>query len=146
MKNQVVNILLVEDNPADVRLTQEAFKECRQKVNIQVVDDGEKALAYVKKQGLFKDAPVPHMILLDLNLPKKNGYEVLQEIKEDPKLKKIPVAILTTSQAEEDIARTYNLHANCYLRKPVELDQFTRMIQSLEQFWFDFAQILDLDK
>jgi two-component system response regulator len=140
--DDVIEILLIEDNPGDVRLTKEAFNECRHIINLNVVDDGEKAMAFLKNQGEYAGVPRPHMIFLDLNLPKKDGREVLREIKQDDDLKNIPVAILTTSKAEEDILKTYDLHANCYLQKPVELDRFIEMIKSVENIWFKFAKML----
>lgn len=137
----IINILLVEDNPGDARLTQEAFKECSNTIQLHIVSDGEAALEFLYQQGKFTHSPHPNFILLDLNLPKKDGREVLEEIKKDPILKRIPVAILTTSKAEEDIIRTYDLHANCYLTKPVDLDKFIEMVRSLEQFWVLSARL-----
>lgn len=133
---QVVEILLVEDNEADIRLTQEAFKEGRVCNNLHVVKDGEEAMAFLKKEGKYTASPAPDLILLDLNLPRKNGRDVLKEIKEDSSLKKIPVVVLTSSKAEEDIARTYGDHANCYIIKPVDLNQFIAIVQAVEDFWF----------
>jgi chemotaxis family two-component system response regulator Rcp1 len=133
---RMVEILLVEDNPADVRLTIEALKDSKMKNNLSVVNDGVEAIDFLKKQGKYADAPKPDLILLDLNLPKKDGREVLKEIKEDDNLKRIPVVILTISKADEDIIKTYNLHANCYITKPVDLLQFVRVVKSIEDFWF----------
>ncbi len=130
-----VEILLVEDNPADVRLTREALKEGKVYSNLHWSKDGVEALEFLRNQGEFKDAPRPDIILLDLNLPKKDGREVLQEIKNDDKLKRIPVVILTTSKAEEDVLKSYNLHANCYVTKPVDLEQFIRVVKSIDTFW-----------
>lgn len=130
-----IEILLVEDNPGDVRLTKEALKEGKVTNNLHVVMDGEEALQFLRCEGQYVDAPRPDMILLDLNLPRKDGREVLQEIKEDPNLHKIPVVILTTSKAEEDICRSYALNCNCYIQKPVELDQFLDAVKSLQEFW-----------
>jgi len=132
---QPVDILLVEDSPADVRLTQEALHEAKVLNTLHVVRDGVEALAFLRKEGQYAGSPRPKLILLDLNLPKKDGREVLAEIKQDEKLKRIPVVVLTTSKAEEDIVRTYNLHANAYITKPVELTQFFEIIRALEGFW-----------
>ena len=130
-----VEILLVEDNPADVRLTQEALKEGRVHNELAVVGDGVEALAYLRREGKYAAAPRPDIILLDLNLPKKDGREVLEDIKQDDKLKRIPVVILTTSKAEEDVLKSYNLHANCYVTKPVDLEQFIVVVKSIDMFW-----------
>jgi len=131
-----VKILLVEDNPADVRFTQEAFREAKVLNTLHVVPDGVEAMEFLRREGKYAKAERPDVILLDLNLPRKNGYEVLAEIKEDPRLKRIPVVILTTSEAEQDVLKTYNLHANCYITKPVGLDQFIDVVQTIENFWF----------
>lgn len=131
-----VNILLAEDNPADVRFTQEAFKEAKVINTLHVVPDGVEAMEFLHRQGKYSEAERPDVILLDLNMPRKNGYEVLAEIKADPDLKRIPVVILTTSEAESDVLKTYNLHANCYITKPVGLDQFIEVVQTIESFWF----------
>lgn len=136
-----VEILLVEDNPGDARLTQEAFKEARVANTLHIVHDGTEALALLRKQGKYAETPRPDIILLDLNLPKMDGREVLAEIKNDPALRRIPVIILTTSQAEEDILKTYNLHANCFISKPVELDNFLEVIKSIENFWLTFVKL-----
>lgn len=130
-----VNILLIEDNPGDVRLTKEAFKEGGMNVNLNVVMDGVEALEYLHKEGKFIDAIIPDLILLDLNLPKKDGREVLEIIKKDDALMCIPVVVLTTSGAEQDISNSYRLHANCYLNKPIEFDKFFELIQKVEDFW-----------
>jgi two-component system, chemotaxis family, response regulator Rcp1 len=130
-----VEILLVEDNPADVRLTQEALKEGKVYNNLHWSKDGVEALEFLRRQGKHAGAPRPDIILLDLNLPKKDGREVLFEIKNDEQLKRIPVVILTTSKAEEDVLKTYNLHANCYVTKPVDLEQFIRVVRTIDQFW-----------
>ena len=130
-----IDILLVEDSPGDVRLTVEALKESKVLNNLSVVGDGVEALAFLRREGKYADAIRPDLILLDLNLPKKNGREVLEEIKQDSKLKRIPVVILTTSRAEEDILKAYDLHANCYVTKPVGLEQFVTVVQSIEDFW-----------
>ncbi len=136
-----VEILLVEDNPGDVRLTQEALREAKVRNNLHVVGDGEKALAFLRREGEFHDAPTPDIILLDLNLPKKHGQEVLSEIKSDPVLRRIPVVVLTTSKAEEDILRSYDLHANCYVTKPVDFEQFIKVVRSIEEFWFTVVKL-----
>lgn len=138
---RLIEILLVEDNPADVRLTQEALKDGKLLNSLSVVGDGVEALAFLRRQGQYKDAPRPDLILLDLNLPKKDGREVLAEIKTDEKLKSIPVVVLTVSKAEEDILKTYKLHANCYVTKPVDLDQFMKVTQSIEDFWFSIVKL-----
>ena len=130
-----VEILLVEDNPADVRLTREALKEGKVYNNLHWAKDGVEALEFLHRQGKYADAPRPDIILLDLNLPKKDGREVLQDIKKDDKLKRIPVVILTTSKAEEDVLKSYNLHANCYVTKPVDLEQFIVVVKSIDMFW-----------
>lgn len=134
-----VNILLIEDNPGDVRLTQEAFKEAGIDVNLEVAMDGLKAIHMLKKQPPFEDQHIPDLILLDLNLPKLDGREVLEKIKSDQKLKMIPVVILSTSNAEQDVVNSYNLHVNCYLNKPVDFDSFFDMIKKIEDFWLRTA-------
>lgn len=136
-----IEILLVEDNPGDVRLTQEAFKEGKINNNLNVVSDGVEALAYLRKEGQYANTQQPDVILLDLNLPKKDGYEVLAEIKRDSDLKRIPVVILTTSEAERDILQTYYMHANCYITKPVDLDQFITVVKSIETFWLNVVKL-----
>lgn len=130
-----VEILLVEDNPGDVRLTKEALKEAKVINRLTVLKDGVEALTFLRREGQYANAPRPHLILLDLNLPKKDGREVLAEIKDDEKLKRIPVVVLTTSQNEQDVLKTYNLHANCYVTKPVDLEQFITVVKSIEDFW-----------
>jgi two-component system, chemotaxis family, response regulator Rcp1 len=135
------NILLVEDNPADILLTREAFKEGAIPHEMNAVNDGVEAVSYLKRAGMYADAVRPDLILLDINLPKKNGFEVLAEIKQDPDLKHIPAIVLSTSGSKHDIRKAYELHANCYLIKPVELDDFLRVIRSLEDFWFNVAAI-----
>jgi len=136
-----IKILLVEDNPGDVRLTQEAFKENKVRNSLSVVGDGLEAMTFLRRVDKYTDAPRPDLILLDLNLPKKDGREVLAEIKEDPDLKSIPVVVLTTSKAEEDIIKTYNLHANCYITKPVDLEQFITIVKSIEDFWLTVVKL-----
>lgn len=135
-----VDILLVEDNPGDVRLTQEALKEGKIFSNLHVTKDGIEAMAFLRREGKYSDAVRPDLILLDLNLPKKDGREVLAEIKGDKKFRKIPVVILTTSKAEEDIHQAYDLHGNCYITKPVDLDQFMQVIQSIQSFWLTLVE------
>jgi two-component system, chemotaxis family, response regulator Rcp1 len=136
-----VEILLVEDNPGDVRLTREALKEGKVRNNLHVASDGVKAVAFLRREGEHAGAPRPDLILLDLNLPRKDGRQVLEEIKEDPALRLIPVVILTSSQAEQDILRAYDLHANCYISKPVDLDQFIKVVKSIEDFWFSIVKL-----
>lgn len=139
--SRTIEILLVEDNPGDVRLTLEAFKGAKVLNNLAVVNDGIEALRYLRHQGEWASSPSPDLILLDLNLPKKDGREVLSEIKADERLRKIPVLVLTTSAAEEDIARAYSTHANCYITKPVDLEEFFRVVQSIEDFWLTFVKL-----
>lgn len=136
-----VEILLVEDNPGDVRLTLEALREAKIYNRVHIVDDGEKAIAFLRRQGDYVNAPNPDLILLDLNLPKKDGREVLAEIKADENIKRIPVVILTTSKAERDILRSYDLQANCYVAKPVDLDQFITVIKSIGDFWLAIVRL-----
>ena len=136
-----VEILLVEDSPGDVRLTVEAMKEAKIGNRLNVVVDGVEAMDYLKRQGRFAQAPRPDLILLDLNLPRKDGREVLAEIKADNSLRSIPVVILTTSSAEEDIVRTYNLHANCYITKPVDFTQFMNVVRAIEDFWLTVVKL-----
>jgi two-component system, chemotaxis family, response regulator Rcp1 len=139
--NGAARILLVEDNPGDVRLTIEALKEGKILNEVSVVEDGVEALDYLHRKGKYSEAPRPDLILLDLNLPKKDGREVLEDIKQDGGLKKIPVVVLTTSAAERDILRAYNLHANCYITKPVDLEQFIRVVQLIEDFWLTIVKL-----
>jgi chemotaxis family two-component system response regulator Rcp1 len=136
-----IEILLVEDNPGDVRLTQEALKDTKVRNELHIVEDGVEAMAFLRQEGQYADTPRPDVILLDLNLPKKDGREVLAEVKADPNLRRIPVVILTVSQAEEDILKTYDLHANCYITKPVNLDQFLTVVRSIEDFWFTIVKL-----
>jgi chemotaxis family two-component system response regulator Rcp1 len=130
-----IEVLLVEDSPGDVRLTQEAFRDANKSIHLHVAADGVEAMAFLRQQGLHAHAPRPELILLDLNLPKMDGREVLALIKEDPNLKTIPTVILTTSEAEADIVRSYQLQANCYLSKPVQLDAFEALVKSINDFW-----------
>lgn len=136
-----VEILLVEDNPGDVELTMEALKEGRVANRLHVCEDGVDALAYLRREGKYADSARPDLILLDLNLPKMDGREVLSEIKKDPSLKQIPVVILTTSEAEQDIGKSYELHANCYICKPVDLEQFIRVVRSIDEFWLAVCKL-----
>jgi CheY-like chemotaxis protein len=136
-----VEILLVEDNPGDVLLTRDALKDTKLKNNVSVVSDGVEALEFLRKQGKYANAPRPHLILLDLNLPRMDGREVLEAIKNDPKLESIPVIMLTTSDAETDIAESYKLRANCYITKPTDLDQTVKVIKSIEEFWLTTAKL-----
>jgi CheY-like chemotaxis protein len=138
---QPVDILLVEDNAGDIRLTREVLRDSKVRNNLIVANNGVEALACLRKQGKFATTARPDLILLDLNLPVKDGREVLAEIKDDPDLKRIPVVILTTSKAEEDILKTYNLHANCYVTKPVDLEQFVKVVKSLEDFWLAIVKL-----
>lgn len=136
-----IEVLLIEDNPADVRLTQEAFKEGRVANHLSVVNDGVAAMDFLRRDPPYQAAPRPDLILLDLNLPRKSGREVLQEIKSDPILRRIPVMILTTSKADQDLHKAYNLHANCYITKPVDLQQFLNVVKSIEHFWFNIVTL-----
>jgi CheY-like chemotaxis protein len=136
-----IEILLVEDNPGDVRLTLEALKDGKVRNHLNVVRDGVEAMAFVRREGKFAHSPRPDLILLDLNLPRKDGREVLAEIKADPQLRRIPIVVLTTSQAEEDIVRAYNLNANCFITKPVDLDQFIKCVRSIEDFWLTIVKL-----
>ncbi|HEY9641786.1 MAG TPA: response regulator [Coleofasciculaceae cyanobacterium] len=136
-----VEILLVEDSPGDVRLTQEVLKDDKFHNRLHVVEDGVQAIAFLHHQEPYVDAPQPDLILLDLNLPKKDGREVLEIIKAHKQLKRIPVIILTTSRSEEDIIKAYDLHANCYITKPMDLDQFIKVIQLIEEFWLNTVKL-----
>jgi CheY-like chemotaxis protein len=141
MTSRAIEILLVEDNPGDARLTLEAFKDGKVLNNLSVVHDGVAALAYLRKQAPYTAAVTPDLILLDLNLPKMDGREVLTAIKDDPALKTIPVVVLTTSSSQEDVVSAYGRHANCYITKPVDLDQFLRVVQSIESFWLSLVRL-----
>ena len=138
---RAAEILLVEDNPADVRLTMEAMRESKMRNHVTVVSDGEQAIDYLRRRGPYAAAIRPDLVLLDLNLPKKDGREVLQEIKAIEELRRIPVVVLTTSKEEEDVLRAYNLAANCYVTKPVEFDQFMKVIQMIEDFWLTIVAL-----
>ena len=141
MPERPIEILIVEDSAADVYLTKIALRDAKVANKIYVVEDGEEALAFLKHEGTYADAARPDLVLLDLNLPKKDGREVLAEIKAHPNLKRIPVVILTTSKAEEDILKTYNLHANCYITKPVDLEQFVTVVRYIEDFWLAIVKL-----
>lgn len=134
--HNTIEILLVEDNPADVDLTQETLAYAKIRNRLHVVNDGEDALAFLRRQGRYSEAIRPDLILLDLNLPRKDGREVLAELKADPELRSIPVVVLTSSDAEKDVVRSYHLGANCYVTKPVDLDQFANVVRTIEDFWF----------
>jgi two-component system, chemotaxis family, response regulator Rcp1 len=140
-KIKLADILLVEDNPGDVRLAYEALNECKFLNKLYRVEDGMEAMAFLRQEGKYADAPRPDLVLLDLNLPRKDGREVLAEIKTDENLRRIPVVILTVSRAEDDILNSYNLHANCYISKPFEMEQFMQVVKSIESFWFAIAKL-----
>lgn len=140
-----VEILLVEDNAADVRLTVEALREGKVRNNLNVVRDGVEALEYLRRSGKHEGAPRPDLVLLDLNLPRKDGREVLAEIKADPDLRQIPIVVLTTSSAERDIVASYTLHANCFITKPVDLHQFFEVVRSIDEFWLSIVRLPPLD-
>lgn len=136
-----IEILLVEDSPGDIRLTRETLRDAKVANRLHVVTDGIEAMLFLHKQGAHEKVPSPDLVLLDLNLPRKDGLEVLAEMKSDAVLRRIPVVVLTTSQAEQDVVRSYNLHANCFVSKPVDLDQFSRIVQSIENFWFTVVRL-----
>lgn len=140
-RNGMVEILMVEDNPADIRLTKEAFKDAKVLNNMHIASDGEEAIAFLRKAGAYAGAPRPDLILLDLNLPKKDGREVLAEIKEDADLRRIPVVVLTTSDDEKDIFKAYDLHVNAYVKKPVDLNQFMKVVEAVEDFWLTVVRL-----
>jgi two-component system, chemotaxis family, response regulator Rcp1 len=140
-KDMPINVLLVEDSPGDIRLTQETFRDANRAIHLHVATDGVEAMAFLRRHGTHVHAPRPDIILLDLNLPKMDGREVLARIKEDDSLKLIPTVILTTSDAEADIVRSYQLHANCYLRKPVQLDEFEKLVKSINDFWLTTVKL-----
>ncbi len=141
LNGRPVEILLVEDNEGDVGLVEEVFEEGRINNNLSVAEDGEEAMMFLRKEGQFANATRPDLILLDLNLPGKDGREVLKEVKEDDNLKKIPIVVLTTSKAEEDILKSYDLHANSYITKPVDFNQFINVIKSIESFWLEVVKL-----
>ena len=138
---QPIDMLLVDDNPGDVRLTQEVLRDSKLINRLCVVTDGEQAMDFLKRRSTYTGAVRPDLVLLDLNLPRKNGREVLSEIKADPDLKRIPVVILTSSQAEEDVLKSYDMHANCYITKPVDLEQFVQVVRSIENFWVSIVKL-----
>jgi CheY-like chemotaxis protein len=140
-KPRSIEILLVEDNPGDARLTLEGMREAKVKNRMHVVEDGVEAMAFLRREGRYSEAPRPDLILLDLNLPRKDGRAVLAEVKADPDFKRIPVVILTTSRAEEDVLRAYNLHANCYVTKPVDLSQFLKIVALIDEFWVNVVTL-----
>jgi chemotaxis family two-component system response regulator Rcp1 len=139
--DRAIHILLVEDNPGDARLTMEAFREAKVRNDVRVVTDGVEALAFLRREDKYANAPRPDLILLDLNLPRKDGREVLEEIKSDENLRRIPVAILTTSRAERDILSSYDLHANCFVSKPVDFEEFIRVVRGIEDFWLSIVKL-----
>lgn len=136
-----IEILLVEDNPGDIRLTKEALKESKLMNNLHVAIDGVEAIDFLRKRGRFADSPTPDLILLDLNLPRKNGIEVLSEIKSNGNLKVIPIVVLSTSQSEKDILKSYELHVNCFVSKPVEFDEFIKAVKGIKDFWFNIVKL-----
>ncbi|MCW5316039.1 response regulator [Nostoc sp. KVJ3] len=136
-----IEVLLVEDNPGDAQLTRIALEDSKISIHLNVVEDGVEAMAFLRKEGIYVNVAHPDIVLLDFNLPRKDGREVLAEIKADEKLKRIPVVVLTTSQAEEDILKAYNLSANCYITKPVDFDQFVKIVKSIENFWFAIVKL-----
>jgi two-component system, chemotaxis family, response regulator Rcp1 len=136
-----IEVLLVEDNPADVRLTREVLENGEGDTRLSVVQDGEEAMAFLRQEGEYADCPRPHLVLLDLNLPRKDGREVLEELKTDRDLCRIPVVVLTTSAAESDISRSYELHANCFITKPLDLDDFFSVVRSIKDFWLASARL-----
>jgi CheY-like chemotaxis protein len=138
---KIINILLVEDNLGDIRLTEEALKEYKVQVNLDVAQDGEEAMSFLRKEGKYADARTPDLIFLDLNMPKKDGRQVLREIKNDPKLKSIPVVVLTISKAESDVVQAYELHANCYVVKPLDFNQFSEVVKQIVEFWFGIVKL-----
>lgn len=136
-----VQILIVEDNPADARLVREVMRDSKVLNEIHWVGDGVEALAFLRRQGKYADAPRPNLVFLDLNMPRKDGREVLREVKTDSELRRIPIVVMTSSQTEEDIARAYEQHANCYVRKPIDFEQFHSVVKTLENFWFNTVEI-----
>ena len=140
-QSDAIEVLLVEDSPGDVRLTREALKDAKVHISLHVATDGIEAMAYLERTGMYVSAPRPDLILLDLNLPRKDGREVLKEIKESPSLRTIPVVILTTSSSDADVLQSYHLHANCYISKPVDLDGFLKVVQSIDNFWLSVVKL-----
>ena len=141
MSNHLFHILLAEDNPGDARLTMEALKDGRFLCQVHLAKDGVEAMEFLRREGRFADAPRPDLMFLDLNMPRKDGREVLEEMKDDPALRRIPVVVLTTSEAEQDLCRSYDLHANCYIIKPLDVDQFFQIVRAIEDFWFDIVRL-----
>lgn len=141
LEAKVIDILLVEDNPGDVRLAQEALKESKIRNKLFVVEDGVEAMAFLRRQGKYADVPRPDLIILDLNLPRKSGREVLAEVKTDESLKRIPVVVLTVSRAEEDVIKCYNHYANCYITKPLDFNQFMEVTKTIEEFWLTIVKL-----
>jgi two-component system, chemotaxis family, response regulator Rcp1 len=138
---KVIEILMIEDSPEDVELTEEALKDAKVRNNLHIARDGVEGLAFLKREGQFADRPRPDLILLDLNMPRMDGRELLEKIKVEGDLKQIPTVVLTTSEAEEDILRSYQLHANCYITKPVDFEQFLKIVRSIEDFWFTVVKL-----
>jgi CheY-like chemotaxis protein len=141
MKMNKADVLLVEDSAAEARLALEALRETRIPVELHVASDGAQAMDFLRRQGPYEEAPRPHLVLLDLNLPRKDGREVLRDIKADDDLRRIPVVVLTTSKAPSDITRAYELHANCYIQKPLELDGFIEIVKSIHRYWLQMAEL-----
>ena len=141
MNSKKYEILLVENNPGDIRIIQEIFKESKSNINLSIVNDGAETINRLKKENNYKNALRPDIIILDLNLPKKNGFEVLKEIKSNKELKRIPVIVLTTSEFEEDISNAYDLHANCYIKKPTDFEQFIEILKSIQGFWLNTVRL-----
>lgn len=141
MTSDIIEVLLVEDDPGDVVITQEALAESKLMNTLHVATDGEQALRFLRREGEFADAPRPGLILLDLNLPRVDGHEVLRHVKDDPDLRRIPVVVLTTSQAEEDIVRSYDLHANAYVSKPVDFDRFLEVVRQIDSFYISVVSL-----
>jgi CheY-like chemotaxis protein len=140
-KTRMIDLLLVDDSDSDVRLTQELLKESKVRNTIHRVEDGVEAMAFLRKEGKYRGVPTPDLVLLDLNMPRKDGRAVLQEIKEDPALRRIPVVVLTTSREETDILKAYNLYANCYVQKPFDLEQFIYVVRTIEDFWLSIVAL-----
>lgn len=141
MRSRPIDLLLVEDNPGDVELTQEALRESKLHVNLHVAIDGEIALAHLWREGAYADVPRPDLVVLDLNLPKIDGREVLERVKGDPGLASIPIVVMTSSSADEDVARSYELHANCFVTKPLDMDQFDKVVRAIDEFWFTVVRL-----
>jgi chemotaxis family two-component system response regulator Rcp1 len=144
--HDAVRLLLVDDNEGDVRLTQEALKDSKLHLKLSIVNDGEEAMDYLRRQGSYADAERPDLILLDIHMPRKSGLEVLEEVKADPALREIPTVIMTSSSAEADIAKSYRLHANCYITKPLDFTQFTEVVRAVDHFWFSIVKLPNKQK